>query len=126
MNQIKKKIIVIILFTLIVLIATFIITKPDKNDFVNWFEDEYDIKCYDPKCDTIILKLYYGEISKSTALVLEEESYSNGLFNIKLSKLYRGLDDRDDSFFIDVEGSLGKFNVVEQWEKTGKLKKSLK
>ncbi|NBI28056.1 hypothetical protein ERL59_03660 [Chengkuizengella sp. YPA3-1-1] len=85
------------------MITTVIITKPDKNDFVNWFENEHDIKCYDPECDTIILKLYYGEISKSTALGLEEESYSNGIFNIKLSRLYRGVDDRDDSFFIDAE-----------------------
>ncbi|NBI31168.1 hypothetical protein ERL59_19735 [Chengkuizengella sp. YPA3-1-1] len=101
------------------MVTSILINKPDEQDFVNWFENEYDITCFDTECAKIEMELNDKGESKTTILGRAESNYSPGLFNLKLQRLYRGLDNKGDMFSIEVIGFFGNFKVIEQWERIG-------
>ncbi|MFD1040409.1 hypothetical protein ACFQ3N_18695 [Virgibacillus byunsanensis] len=92
---------------------------PDERDFVQWFEENYDITCHDNDCSVIDKKLEDDGESKETRLVRSEGYYSPGTFTMKMKRLYRGEEDQGDIFSIEVEGFNGNFEVIEESETIG-------
>ncbi|MBO8173048.1 MAG: hypothetical protein H0Z33_14305 [Bacillaceae bacterium] len=115
----KKRWISLGIFSLIiVIILAIFMTKPDESDFVQWFQEKYDLSCYDANCDRIVLKDKNGDTREDLTFWHFEGYYdhSAGFLGTKmqLKRLYRNVDHPNQSYFsIEVEGFLGDIKEIE-------------
>lgn len=100
--------------SLVVVYTVFAKTVPDNLDFKGYMEREYDVNCLDQEChsfevevpsdkhgETINFLRHSGKLDKtSTSLIIDNYYFSEP------SSMYY--------LHINVEGKLGKFNVIEE------------
>ncbi|MGP4072923.1 hypothetical protein ACTWQB_10255 [Piscibacillus sp. B03] len=97
---------------IVILIVIFNLTKPDENDFVQWFEDHYNISCEDEKCHIIILEST-GEKYVSGDFYYSPSSGFLGMA-MQTKRQYIKFDSGGSEYFsIEVRGLLGQFEVLE-------------
>jgi hypothetical protein len=113
----NKRVLISILFGAVILAAGAIyLNKPDRKDFVIWLEDTYEVTCMDPECSK--LKLNGTSNQKEENLFWDAEGYydtSEGFLNsgMQMKRLYRNIDDFNQSFSVEVKGFFGEFTEMD-------------
>ncbi|MCP8615402.1 hypothetical protein [Salirhabdus salicampi] len=112
-----KKRILVISFTLVVLSIVFSSMTPDENDFGIWLNENYDVHCWDMKCDVFDIEIEENGEVRTMTLQANQVTYTPGIFVMKKRVLYSNIENFDYRLDVKVYGSLGKIYLKEE-EKT--------
>ncbi|WP_079504680.1 hypothetical protein [Mesobacillus jeotgali] len=95
---------------IVVILAAVAMMKPEEEDFAEWMEDTYEIKCLDEICDTFQVETD-GE---AVTMQMVHGGYSPGIFVAQMHKTYKS--NEDPSYFLELEvsGFLGNRTIEEE------------
>ena len=112
-----KEYLICFLFFLLMFVIFIYSYVPNDDDFVNWFQENFDVQCDDPHCNII----YLGSYSSST----EDNMFSNsggyswsGFLGMSrdFKRLYKSLQDPNILFTIEARGFLGRIKLLEIYD----------
>ncbi|MGR3764065.1 hypothetical protein [Rossellomorea sp. NS-SX7] len=91
--------------------AAMLINKPNEDDFVQWFSDNYEVDCLDDQCYTL-------QVASTDNVYWNAEGYydsSTGFLNMgmQIKRLYRHKEDPNQLFSIEAEGFWGNFKEID-------------
>lgn len=110
-------------FVFLAVITTFI-TKPNEEDFVQWLIENYNVKCKDVDCYELTES---SETSKGNTFWYSDGNYdtSTGFLNMGMQtkRIYRNIENPNQSFSIEVKGFFGEFKEIEFHQNKVNIKK---